>query len=183
MTPITSITRSDPETIVGPAVFKRPLSTPRIAGRPARILLAEDDREMRELLAATLRADGYEVIESSNGFDMLQEIEILLFSGEAVPMDLIVSDERMPGMLGLEALAHVRQAEWPTPFILITGFGDRETHAEADRLGASAVFDKPFDLDDLRWKINELLGGRTSAAVESVEGLPVSRRSESEGRG
>lgn len=183
MTPMTSSTRSDPGTIVEPVAFRRPLSTPRIAGRPARILLAEDDREMRELLAATLRADGYEVIESSNGFDMLQEIEILLFRGEPVPMDLIVSDERMPGMMGLEALAHVRDAQWPTPFILITGFGDRDTHAEADRLGASAVFDKPFDLDDLRWKVNELLDARRTDAFQPAEGAPVSRRAESEGRG
>ena len=74
-----------------------------------------------------------------------------------MPADVIVSDERMPGVLGSEVLAGLREAQWPTPFILITGFGDEKTHQEAFRLGASAVFDKPFDLDDLRQTIADVL--------------------------
>jgi DNA-binding NtrC family response regulator len=74
-----------------------------------------------------------------------------------MPMDLVISDERMPGMAGLEVLDALRRAGWPTPFILITGFGDQATHASARRLGASAVFDKPFDLDDLRKTVLQLL--------------------------
>ena len=131
-----------------------------VAGRSARILLAEDDGEMRSMLASTLRADGYEVVEAPSGSALLEEISLLLFRGEAVPADLIVSDERMPGFLGSEVLAGLRNARWPTPFILITGFGDENTHREAYRLGASAVFDKPFDLDDLRRTIAEVLQPR-----------------------
>lgn len=118
--------------------------------RAARVLLAEDDREMRALLASALRRDGYEVIEAHSGFNLLEEMGVLLQHGEAAPVDLIISDQRMPGFLGLEILSGLRQAGWSLPFILITGFGDRETHEEARRLGATAVFDKPFDLDELR---------------------------------
>jgi len=129
----------------------------KVSGRPARILLAEDDAEMRSLLVSALRLDGYEVVEASSGSGLLEEISMLLFRGEAIPADLIVSDERMPGLLGSEVLAGLRKASWPTPFILITGFGDDATHRDAFQLGASAVFDKPFELDDLRRSIAELL--------------------------
>ena len=51
---------------------------------------------------------------------------------------------------GLDVVAGLRRAEWITPVIIITAFGDEATHAEAQRLGAAAVFDKPFDVNDLR---------------------------------
>src|SRR5512140_477644 len=68
-----------------------------VGGRSARILLAEDDPEMRSMLASALRADGYEVTEAPSGAALLEEISMLLFQGQPVPADVIVSDERMPG--------------------------------------------------------------------------------------
>jgi DNA-binding NtrC family response regulator len=56
----------------------------------------------------------------------------------------------MPAFSGLEVLADLRSKNTTLPVILITAFGDRQTHAEALALGAYAVFDKPFDVDDLR---------------------------------
>ena len=112
----------------------------------------------------SLARDGYEVIAAQNGLEMIEEIRMLLFRGDPMPVDLIVSDERMPGMPGLEFLSVLREAEWPTPFILITGFGDESTHERALRMGASAVFDKPFDIDDLRRTVLAVLTGRASAA-------------------
>ena len=138
------------EEIVDEASSARATTGPLAGGRRARIMLAEDDAEMRTLLVDSLSRDGYEVIATENGLQMIEEIRLLLFRGDPMPVDLIVSDERMPGMPGLEFLSVLREAEWPTPFILITGFGDESTHERALRLGASAVFDKPFDIDDLR---------------------------------
>jgi two-component system, response regulator, stage 0 sporulation protein F len=130
---------------------------PMVSGRPARVLIADDDAEMRAMIAATLRRDGYDIVEAPSGAALLEEVSMLLFGGEAVPVDVIISDERMPGMLGSEVLAGLRDSHWPTPFILITGFGDRQTHQRALSLGARAVFDKPFDLDELKHKIEEIL--------------------------
>jgi CheY-like chemotaxis protein len=117
---------------------------------PVRVLLADDDRDTREAVAEALRSDGYEVIEAHNGWELLQH----LAAGEdsaPMPVNLVISDVRMPGKNGLEVLAGFRWATGgSTPFIVITGFGDSQTHAEARRLGASAVLAKPFELDQLR---------------------------------
>jgi DNA-binding response OmpR family regulator len=118
--------------------------------RPARVLVAEDDLDMRSGIACSLRHDGYEVVEAQDGGELLEEIGDELLSAHAVRPDLIVSDICMPGNSGLEVLAGLRKAEWQTPVILITALADDETRAKAARLGASAVFVKPFEIDDLR---------------------------------
>ncbi|HEV8325337.1 MAG TPA: response regulator [Myxococcota bacterium] len=109
---------------------------------PPRVLVAEDDHEMRSLLVATLRRDGCVVEEAVDGADLLARL--------SAGFDLVISDVRMPGLTGLEVLARLRRAGGSTPFILITAFGDADLHAEARRVGTATVFDKPFDLDDLR---------------------------------
>jgi DNA-binding NtrC family response regulator len=124
---------------------------------PARVLLADDDADMRELVASALRKDGYEVIEARDGWQMLQYLATHVSDEEDSPIDLVISDMRMPGKNGLDVLAGLRWADPSTPFILITGFGDMQTHMEARRLGASAVFDKPFDIEHLRNVVLNLL--------------------------
>jgi CheY-like chemotaxis protein len=145
------------EAPVALAVMGQTRSAAKVAGRPARVMIADDDPEMRSMLASALRRDGYDVVEATGGAALLEEWSMLLFRGEPFPADVIVSDERMPGMPGLEILAGLRSARWPTPFILITGFGDEAIHERANRLGATAVFDKPFDLGLLRDTIRSAL--------------------------
>jgi DNA-binding NtrC family response regulator len=122
--------------------------------RPLRILLAEDDGEMRRLLVETLRRERCEVIEARSGLQLLELLDVNQAASGA--LDLIISDIRMPGKSGLEVLSQLRRVDHITPVILITAFGDSETHAEAHRLGALAVFNKPFDLDDLRTLVMSL---------------------------
>jgi DNA-binding NtrC family response regulator len=117
---------------------------------PPKVLLAEDDDEARTLLARALRQDGYRVREARDGHELLQEMGGAMLGHTEDPIDLVISDIRMPGPSGLAVLRSVRSADWAIPFILITAFGDEDTHREAERLGARAVFDKPFDVDDLR---------------------------------
>ncbi|WP_437764600.1 response regulator [Sorangium sp. So ce281] len=127
---------------------------------PIRVLLAEDDRELRLLLATALRRDGYEVLEAHDAKHLLELMGEALVSGNGAPVDVVVSDIRMPGASGLDLLAGLRRDDWTTPVVLITAFGDPETHAEAYRLGADAVLDKPLDVDDLRLVVQTLVSTR-----------------------
>ena len=123
-----------------------------------RILLAEDDPALRCLLAAELRKDGYIVEEAKTGYDLLGLLGNLTLRSETC--DLLVTDIRMPGVSGMsivEALRHgMTEGTSGTPVILITAFGDEETHAEARRLGA-LILDKPFDLDMFRAAVKAIV--------------------------
>jgi CheY-like chemotaxis protein len=133
---------------------------------PVRVLLAEDDPDMRELLASALRQDGLDVVEARDGAALLDRLaEALSADGDLDGYDVIVSDIRMPGYSALDILAGVRRALRHTPVILITAFGDRVTHERAMRLGAIAVFDKPFDIDDLRMAVFHELDQRWSRSL------------------
>ncbi|MGD0526045.1 MAG: response regulator [Polyangiaceae bacterium] len=117
--------------------------------RAYRVLVAEDDSEMRKVVTEALRASGYQVIEAEHGGRMLADVAARLGTHESgESLDLIVSDVRMPVCTGLQLLTTLRQAHWATPVILMTAFGDEAVRARADALGA-LLFDKPFDVDDL----------------------------------
>jgi DNA-binding NtrC family response regulator len=117
------------------------------------VIVADDDRDTRRLLAAAIRSTGLEVIEACDGRELLGHFSAL---GGAPALRLIVSDVQMPHCTGLSALAEIREASPSLPVILITAFGDEDTHAEARRLGAAAVFNKPFDLRQLMASVRNL---------------------------
>lgn len=127
------------------------------AGERPRVLLAEDDPAMRELIASVLRQDGYDVLEARDGEELLDSIGHVVDRPGACQesIAMIISDVRMPSLSGLDVLAALRCAFWRTPVILITAFGSEETHAEAGKLGVLAVLDKPFPLDDLRTLVRQ----------------------------
>jgi CheY-like chemotaxis protein len=135
--------------------------------RPFRVLVAEDDVEMRRVVADALREDGYDVVELADGGRLLVEIAARMkaeVAGESV--DLIVSDIRMPICTGLQILEVLRQSHWHTPVVLMTAFGDDATRRRAESLMA-VLFDKPFDLDDLRTAVAHLLPRDRSASEPS----------------
>jgi two-component system chemotaxis response regulator CheY len=115
------------------------------------ILLAEDDAELRRLIALMLRRDGYHVVECANGDAALDWLGDGVFDGyyERLP-ELIVSDVRLPYFDGLEILEAMREALTRVPIILITGFPDAELYRRAFALGARNVLAKPFELEELR---------------------------------
>jgi two-component system response regulator (stage 0 sporulation protein F) len=114
------------------------------------IVLAEDDEEMRSVLAALLKRDGHVVVEVGDGRDLLGAIAAGYLDGEELDDDfLLVTDLRMPGADSLSVIRAARRLGVRPRFILMTAFGDDHVHLEARRLGALAVFDKPFDFDDL----------------------------------
>lgn len=155
------VERSKP-TIRGQARAKRAEAKTPAAWQPRRqLLLVEDDLEMRLMLASALRRDGYTVIEAGNGDDALEWLGPGVLEGEPERLpDVVVSDIRLPYFSGLDIAEGLQLSRKQVPVILITGFGDPETHAEALRIGAHCVLDKPFDLDDLRAAIRLALLSR-----------------------
>lgn len=120
-----------------------------IARTPAHVLLAEDDDDMRGLLANALVQEGYLVTECTNGIQLLDHLSGLLDPRPPKRFDVIVSDIRMPGLTGLEILEGLQGAGDLPPTILITAFGDETTHTEAQLAGALVTLDKPFEIEDL----------------------------------
>ncbi len=139
-------------------------TTPAAAVR--RVILAEDDADMRRMLAGVLVADGYEVIEAPDGdelIDRLHEIAGRPHGRDTVAV--ILADVRMPRLDGLDVLAALRCAGWRTPVILMTAFGDDTVHAEAKKLGAVEVLDKPFGMDELRALLGRVAPARAAQST------------------
>ena len=113
----------------------------------ATIFLAEDDVDVRALIARALNSDGYELREAASGTALL---ELLAHATPLDRPDVIVADVFMPGYSGLGILAAVRGAGWSTPVILMTGRCDAALREVARTLGATAFIEKPFDVADLR---------------------------------
>ncbi len=128
---------------------------PTTSGAP-RILLADDEPEMRDMLAFILRRAGYAVETLADGINLLHRLDELQ-DEEDPGCDLLISDIRMPGVTGMEVLEYLQGRDQLPPILLMTAFGDERTHRLAKRFGAVAVVDKPFDLVTLVEKIKELV--------------------------
>ncbi|MFC1610073.1 response regulator [Myxococcota bacterium] len=122
--------------------------------RRATIVIAEDDPAMRRLLMVALHKEGYRVVEAKDGTELQDALQE---GGDTSEIDLVISDIQMPGRSGMEVLDELRKTDWVTPMILITAFGDEETHLDAHLLGAATILDKPFDLEDLRFAVHSII--------------------------
>ena len=142
---------------VGSLASARPDAAVRELARPhpvARLLVVDDDDDMRALLRRTLESDGYEVAERDGGAQVLETLRSSLF-------DLIILDKEMPGLNGLDLLP-VLHKEFPDlPVVFVTAFGGRQVEASALRLGAASYLEKPFRLGQLLDAIDGLISSRS----------------------
>ena len=123
-----------------------------------KILVAEDNREMRRLLVWALKNRGFQVTEASDGPDLFLRLSTQTCTSSTY--DLLISDIRMPHMTGLEVMQGLQRLKrLLPPTILITAFGDDQIHHRAAELGAILV-DKPFELDELMERIEQVLAQR-----------------------
>jgi two-component system response regulator PilR (NtrC family) len=127
-----------------------PVSTER---RPPRILVVDDERSMRELLAIVLRREGYEVLLAESGRAAVDTLE-------REPVDLLISDIKMPDLSGVDVLRAAKRIDQDILGIMITAFASTETAVEAMRLGACDYLSKPFDIDLLKMKVREKIENR-----------------------
>jgi two-component system response regulator PilR (NtrC family) len=131
----------------------RPVSTAPADRRAPRILVVDDERSMRELLAIVLRREGYEVLLAESGKAAIAALE-------REPIDLLISDIKMPDLSGVEVLRAAKRIDQDILGIMITAFASTETAVEAMRLGACDYLSKPFDVDLLKMKVREKIENR-----------------------
>jgi CheY-like chemotaxis protein len=129
-------------------------TAPRELGEPARrrarVLIAEDDYALRDLLLFAFENDGYEAVAVADGYAVLEQIGASLLPSSSVkPFDLLVSDIRMPRWNGFATIEKLSQSAMVPPLVVITAFGSEEVHRRAEHAGAVTVLDKPFDVQDL----------------------------------
>ena len=118
---------------------------------PVRILVADDEPIIHDILGRYLTRYGFAVERADDGLKALASIELR-------PPHLVIADVRMPGMDGLQLLARIRES-WPhIPVVVISSYGDQQMESEARRLGAAAFEPKPLRLWELMQKMEELLG-------------------------
>lgn len=123
-----------------------------MASKPARrkILVIDDERDLREVLTEVLETAGYRAISASNGADgvRLNELE---------NPDIIVLDLRMPGMDGIETLRRIREKDRKVSVVILTANGGTETIRDAVGLAVSEYLSKPFENPDFVEMIGDLL--------------------------
>ena len=109
-----------------------------------KILIVDDEANLRKTLATILRGRGYSTLEASDGSEALQLLR------DETP-DLVFTDWKMPEKGGDEVLRYMRRDArlMPIPVIVITAFGSSHSAIEAVRLGAYDFVTKPFDLQDI----------------------------------
>ncbi len=139
-----------------------------------RLLVVDDEAILLKAVAATLRAEGYEVATARSGTDALVRVN------QTMP-DLIISDIRMPGMDGYE-LARILRSNARTslvPIIFLTAKGERKDRIDGFRSGVDAYLTKPFDPDELLAVVAGILsrmertGAEIARLMNSIKGEEI----------
>ena len=143
-----------------PATAEPPSAESPSAGA-GRVLLADDEEDVRGVVHAMLETLGYEVIEARDG---LEAVEI--FRRRAAEIDLVILDLVMPRLSGEVALGQIRQIAPAVPAILVSGYDESGRILEIVAAGFGGFLQKPFRRQDLGKKVRELLGVSDGPAAE-----------------
>ncbi len=128
----------------------------------ATVLIVDDDRAFRELLVDILAPEGHRILEAGDG-----ETALELAARERV--DVVLSDQRMPGLDGIELVRRLRAGSEPPAVVIMTAYGTIPRAVEAVRLGAADYLTKPLESPPaLRRLVRDLLGRRTIGPDEAA---------------
>jgi CheY-like chemotaxis protein len=119
-----------------------------------RVLVVDDEADIRELIRTVAAMKGYETLEAENG---LQALEI----AQQFACDLIITDHEMPGMKGLELIARLTSESYPALYLLVSGFNVSGQQAAGIRTLA-----KPFTVNQLLRALEELTSEQTLPQLE-----------------
>jgi two-component system, cell cycle sensor histidine kinase and response regulator CckA len=142
-----------PVTARGVEVQQEQVVVPTLARGRGKILVVDDEPQVREVVCRALQACGYAVISATNGRDALSR-----FSRDR-DFDLVILDMVMPDMGGRECLARLLEADADIKVLVATGFTVDDSALELLKEGALEILEKPFELKILTEKVQNLLGG------------------------
>jgi DNA-binding NtrC family response regulator len=124
----------------------------------ARLLVIDDEEDVREMLDFILSADGFEVATVDGGAAAVELARARRF-------DLAITDMKMPGMNGIETLVALKRHDPSLEVVVVTGYASEQTAAECIRLGAYGYLRKPFEVAELRGLIDGALANRAVGAA------------------
>lgn len=127
----------------------------------SKILVIEDEKNMREILKILLEGEGYEVFTATDGVEGVGWINREIF-------DLIITDIKMPGLDGFQVLKKAQELSPETLVIMITAFGTTESAIESMKLGAYDYLHKPFKIDEIRLVVKNALEKRKLRGEVSI---------------
>jgi YesN/AraC family two-component response regulator len=126
------------------------------------ILVADDEAIVLSLISDALEDEGFVVESASSGAEALELIR-------KSPFDLIISDIRMPGMSGIDMVAHARELQPGVGVIFMTGYADLNSAKNAIKQGAFDYIMKPFELSEMRQAVKNAIRARREAEEQSSD--------------
>jgi DNA-binding response OmpR family regulator len=133
----------------------------------ARILVIDDESNIRMMLRLALEHVGHRVDTASDGYEGLER-----FGPNGTDWDLVLLDQRMPGLEGLEVLKEIRERQPEARVVMITAFGTIDLATEAMAAGATDFLRKPFTIEVLRGAVAAALSGTSKRNGDTVETDP-----------
>ncbi|HEX4453533.1 MAG TPA: sigma-54 dependent transcriptional regulator [Kofleriaceae bacterium] len=117
--------------------------------QPAKILVADDEQNLRRVLVALLRREGHDVVQAASGLEAIDQL---------ASVDVVITDLRMPGADGMEVLRSAARHHPHVPVIMITAYGSVGQAVEAIKAGAFDYIEKPFEQDAIRVIVEKAIG-------------------------
>jgi len=115
-----------------------------------KILIVDDDHEVREMLGGNIALFGYEYDTAEDGLAAIDKLKGDNFS-------IVISDIKMPNFDGIQLLQYIRKNYPFVDVIIVTGFGDKYSYVDVIKEGASDFLSKPFNIDELEAKLNRVI--------------------------
>ena len=141
-----------------------------------RVLVVDDEPDVRELLEEYFRNNGLDVCSAADGESAVEAI-----AGDPTRFDLVITDLQLPGRDGLEVLRTARQLNPSCAVVILTGYASLHSAVEAVRLGAYDYLTKPFSLGQIEVMLRRLEERRTLEAENRRLLRQAARREEREG--